>query len=226
MKKGLLGDILMTSGVINPTQLEDALNDQKRWGGLIGQHLIRNGAITPGQLLDILSYQLGIAKIDFKRSKITMEALQAVPRETCIKYDLVPVAVKKKSGGNQLLVAMSEPMNLDAIHEVEFSSNCSVSVVLALEEDIRTAIGYCYSPEGLRESQEGISSVSKITIERFGEDDDEAVIFTQEGRELSMGMEHRSTNLAVRVLVDILTEKGLVDIDQFRNRLQKAKEEE
>ena len=67
-----IGEILIEAGLIDETHLKSALSGQDRWGGRIGQHLIKAGAITEAQLLDALSHQLGVAKINFRRSRIYM----------------------------------------------------------------------------------------------------------------------------------------------------------
>lgn len=227
MKRELLGQILLENGVITPPQLQEALSDQKKWGGKLGQHLIRMGAITRAQLLDFLSLQLGIAKIAFEKSPITRDALLAVPKKICLKYQLIPIAKKIQNNQKRLLVAMSDPLDFNAIREVEFVSNCVVTTVLATEDDTRRAIDYCYSPDGLRECRQGLPALATIDIQVNSERGEEAVIFTQEGRELSLQSDSRAMgNLAVRTLIDLLVEKGILTIEEFHERLSTAKDEE
>jgi len=225
-KKELLGQLLVEKGLISPSQLTEGLNDQKSWGGKIGLVLVRMGAISSSQLLDVLSEQFGVAKIDFSRSPITLEALEMVPKTVCEKYGLVPVAKKDLGSQKRLLVAMANPMNYDAIREVEFSGQCIVSTVLAIEDDIRRAIDYCYSDQGLRECLSGIPSVSGIELDSVNlEDSEDAVIFTQEGKEVYMVDDFRGTGLALKVLIDLLAEKGIIDIIEFQDKLKKTKDE-
>ena len=227
MKKELLGQILLEHGVITPPQLQEALSDQKKWGGKLGQHLIRMGALTRAQLLDFLSLQLGIAKIDFEKSPITNEALLAVPKKLCLKYLLIPIAKKEQNNQKRLLVAMADPLDFNAIREVEFVSNCVVTTALATEDNIRRAVEYCYSPDGLRECCNGLPAVSQINVPMNDDSREEAVIFTQEGREMSVQGDNRAMgNLAVRVLIDMLAEKGIISIKEFHERLSVAKDEE
>ena len=224
-KKELLGQILVENGLITPTQLTEALNDQKSWGGKIGQVLVRMGAISNSQLLDILSDQLGVAKIDFTRSPITLEALKMVPKNVCVKYGLIPVAKKDLGSQKRLLVAMTDPMDFNAIREVEFSGNCIVSTVLAIDDDIRRAIDHCYSNEGLRGCKNGIPSVSGIELDSVPMSDEEPVIFTQEGREIYLDKDFRGTGMALKVLVDLLVDKGIFDLEEFHDKLKKFKED-
>ena len=203
----MLGQILLDAGLIDETQLTSALTNQRGWGGRLGTHLIKAGYLSENQLLDALSYQLGVAKINFRKSHIYKEALELVPRPICEKYNLL---------------AMSDPTNFKAIQEVEFTSGHMVVTVVALESEIERAIAYCYHPDGLRESH-GLSEISPvIEIEHHaarGEED--LVIITPEG-ELH-GLENRGSDLALRTLVDMLAEKGLISADEFRRRLDQFK---
>lgn len=226
MAKQLLGQILLERGVITEVQLTDALNDQKTWGGKIGQVLIRMSAITEEQLVDFLSYQLGISKIDFTKSPITMEALQLVPKAICSQYCLIPVAKKDQGSQKRLLVAFADPLDFEAVRQAEFTSNCVVSAVLGSEKDIRNAIDYCYRDEGLRECTEGLPCLDQIDLDSVQLPDEEAVIFTQDGRELMVGMESRGSDAGLRALVDLLVDKGYIKLEEFRERLDKIKQEE
>ena len=216
-----LGQIMLDAGLIDETQLNAALNNQRSWGGRLGSHLVKAGYITEAQLLDALSYQLGVAKINFRRSRIYKEALELVPKPVCDKFNLIPVAVKAQRGARKLLVAMSDPTNFKAIQEVEFTSGHMVVTVVALESEIERAIAYCYHPSGLRESQ-GLAEVSDVielndTMERVEE---EPIIITPEG-ELH-GLENRTSDLAIRIVIDMLVEKGIISADEFRQRLAEA----
>jgi type IV pilus assembly protein PilB len=224
-KRSLLGELLIEHGEITREQLQEALNDQKRWGGKIGQHFVRQGTISQEQLLDFLSIQLGIAKIDFTQSPISRSALELVPKRVCDKYKLVPVAKKEDTGQKRLLVAMADPMDYDAIREVEFVSNCVVATVLADKNEIQRVIEHCFTSEGIIDYPQGLPPATGIELDIEHHDDSEAVIFTMDGQELPVDTNERGVDTAFRVLVDLLHEKNLIDVDDFRERLKKAKKD-
>lgn len=220
-----LGEILVDAGLITKTQLKSALADQNAWGGRLGYHLVKAGAVTEEHLLDALSHQLGIAKISLRRSRIYKEALELVPKQICIKYGAVPVAVKQQKGHKKLLVVMCDPTNYQAVQEIEFISGHSVVSVVGLDSEIERAINYCYHPDGLRES-DGLSEVAEVI--EFEADSyqkgEEPVIITAEGEHY--GMESRIADKPTRVLVDLLVEKGLFTVDEFRDRLDQLEKKE
>jgi type IV pilus assembly protein PilB len=220
-----LGEILIEAGLINSTHLKSALAAQTRWGGRLGEHLLKASLITESQLLDALAHQLGVAKINFEKSHVFLEALQTLSRAVCLKHKVVPVAVKNDVGRRKLLLAMADPTNFTAIQEVEFLSGHGVVTALALEKDILRVIDYCYHASGLRESRGLPSDAPQVEIAEhsFIGSDDQAIIITQEG-EIKED-DKRGYDRALRALVDLLIEKKVFTGDEFRTRIDRLIED-
>jgi len=216
-----IGEILIEAGVIDQTQLQHALAIQEQWGGKIGRHMVSEGLVNEEQLIDALSFQLGVAKINFSKSRIFLEALKLVPKKICQTYQIIPVALKDEKGRKKLLLAMADPTNYKAVQEAEFSSGCAVVTVIAGESDIRRAIEYCYHPDGLREC-DGLEAQQDIVEFEFSSRsaDVPPVIITAEG-ELN-GLDKRG-DVALRALVDLLVEKGVIAREEFYRRLEQMK---
>jgi len=217
-----IGEILKEAGLITETHLRSALAQQKRFGGRVGEHLVKAALITSQQLLDALSHQLGVAKINFKKSHIYEEALRLVPREACLRYQCVPVAVKNDKGHRKLLLAMADPTNYEAIQEIEFRSAHSVVTALASETDIAKAIEYCYHIDGLRESHglEETADVIELDTELLGANM-EPIIINPEGEFTERDSRFKDQEL--RALVDLLIEKNVFSRAEFRDHLEKLK---
>lgn len=150
VNKKQLGQLLVEAGLIGETQLKAALSEQQIWGGRLGSHLVNMGMITEEQLVEAISQQLNISKIDLSKSPVFEDALQLLDKRICQKYAILPVAFKARRNQRQLLLAMSDPTNIDAIKEVEFITASRVVPVVAPESMIMRAIDYCYRAEGIR----------------------------------------------------------------------------
>jgi len=148
--KKQLGQLLVESGLINETQLKAALLEQQTWGGRLGSHLVNMGMISEEQLVEAVSQQLNITKIDLRKSPVFDEALQLLDKRICQKHGILPVVFKMSRNQRQLLLAMSDPTNFDALKEVEFMTSSRVVPVVAPESMIMRAIDYCYRSEGVR----------------------------------------------------------------------------
>lgn len=212
-----LGDMLLEAGLISEVQLNASLSDQQVWGGPIGNHLIKMGAITEEELVSFLSKQLNLPRIDFKKSTIHKDALALLPRKICEKWSIIPVAFKEQKGHRQLLLAMSNPTNLEAVSEVEFLTGISVQIVVASEQDIQVAIGYCYSVSGLRDS-EGLKN--RLIAENRHVIREEPIVILSGGEEFDLDSEEGAINFdVVRALLELLYEKNIITPEELHHKL-------
>lgn len=146
-EKKKLGEILLEAGVIDKFQLKSALAEQNKWGGRLGNHLVQMGILTEELLVKALSKQLKIPYLDLGQMEITKETLDLVPQELAEKFHLVPVAVKKIANKKTLIVAMSDPTNLDAIDELQFRTGHIIKPAVDGDTAIEMAIRKYYYGE-------------------------------------------------------------------------------
>ncbi len=139
-----LGDLLISAGVINNNQLDDALVLQKQTGQRLGDVLIENNIITERQLIEALQMQLGVEYIDLTMVSIPVELAKFVPRAIAKKYCAVPVKLVK----DELYVAISDPLNFLAQEEIKASSHKQVIPMIAAHAAIDQAISTLYGNEG------------------------------------------------------------------------------
>ena len=148
-KKKKLGEILVDAGVITNTQLGDALEDQKRYGGRLGTILLDRRYITEKTYLSALTSQLKIPAIDLSKSTIPESVIKVLPADLAEKLVVFPIAVKRTPMGNILVLAMADPTNVEAQDEVRFTTGYKVEPALALETTLRYAIrDYYYNQNG------------------------------------------------------------------------------
>src|SRR5881275_919214 len=105
-----IGDLLVRAGVITEFQLKAALAEQQQWGGKLGDILVRMEFLTEEVLVRALSKQTGIGRADLQ-GEGDKTALSLVPAEVAEEFGLVPVMMK--DDGRTLVVAMSDPLNMD-----------------------------------------------------------------------------------------------------------------
>jgi len=172
MRKKRLGEILLDARVINRQQLAEALEDQKRYGGKLGVILLERRFISERELFHALSSQLNIPAIDFSKSTIPEAVIKSVPQELAEKLAVFPVALKRLPQGNVLVLAMSDPTNVQVQDEVRFTTGCKVEPVLALESTIRYVINdyyYHYDGKGSYRLQTTVESDLEVPRAASGE---------------------------------------------------------
>ncbi|MDI6759079.1 MAG: hypothetical protein QMD94_05360 [Candidatus Omnitrophota bacterium] len=135
-----LGELLIERGIINQGQLEMALASQKERGGLIGEILIELGLAKEEEIAHALTAQYGFPYLSLSNYDIDLEVVNLIPGRVARQYFLMPV----DKVGNNLTIAMSNPLNGNAIEDVEFLSGCSVQVFVATSSDIKKTIAKYY----------------------------------------------------------------------------------
>ena len=135
-----LGELLLEHGVIKKNELEKALNVQREKGGLIGQVLVMLGFAKEEEIAQALTVQYGFPYLPLAAYDINVEAMKLIPQNVAEQYNLV--AIDKM--GDLLTIAMSNPLNSQAIEDVEMMTGCKVQVFVSTMTDINTVIGKCY----------------------------------------------------------------------------------
>ncbi|PIP19573.1 MAG: hypothetical protein COT38_04860 [Candidatus Omnitrophica bacterium CG08_land_8_20_14_0_20_41_16] len=135
-----LGELLIERGIINEHQLEQALTLQKEKGGLIGEFLVELGFVKEEDIAQALTAQYGFPYLPLSNYDINPEIINIVPGRVAQQYLLVPI----DKIGNNLTLAMSNPLNIQAIEDVELLSGCSVQTFVSTSSDIKRAIEKYY----------------------------------------------------------------------------------
>ena len=135
-----LGELLLERGMITPTQLEKALSVQREKGGLIGQILVMLGYAKEEEIAQALTVQYGFPYLPLEHYEINSEAIKLIPENVAKQYNLI--AVDKMV--DLLTIAMSNPLNQQAVEDIEMITSCKVQVFVSTMTDINNAIKKYY----------------------------------------------------------------------------------
>ena len=139
-KKLRLGDVLVNSGVITAEQLQKGLELQKGSGRKLGETLVDEGITTEENIAKALSSQLGYEMVDLQDISIDEEILNLVPPNILKKHTMIPFEYSR-TGMNVLRVAMSDPMNMAAMDDINIITNLPV---VATPRDVMLALDRYY----------------------------------------------------------------------------------
>lgn len=165
-----LGDLLVQKGILTADQLQRALKLQKGKGGILGAVIVSLGFATEEQILAVLSEQLGIGYVRLKEVPISPGLIKRIPAKTVCHYRCFPVALE----GDQLQVAISDPLNVHALDELGLHLQCRIVPVLASGSDIISAIQehYGIGADTIAKLREGESvEVERVTLEEIKTED-------------------------------------------------------
>ncbi len=135
-----MGELLVERGVIDQRQLEKALALQKEKGGLIGEILVELGFAKEEDIAQALTAQYGFPYLPLGNYEINTEVINIVPGRVARQYALIPI---DKIGSN-LTLAMSNPLNVQAVEDVELLSGCNIQTFVSTSSDIKKAIEKYY----------------------------------------------------------------------------------
>jgi len=135
-----LGELLIERGIINQHQLDEGLTVQKEKGGLIGEVLVELGFAKEEDITQALTAQYGFPYLPLANYEINSEIANIIPSRVARQYLLIPV----DKVGNNLTLAMSNPLNVHAVEDVELLSGCSIQIFVSTLSDVKGAIEKYY----------------------------------------------------------------------------------
>jgi type IV pilus assembly protein PilB len=138
----ILGQLLVDNEGVDPLDLQRVLAAERQPSERIGDALVRLGAASPASVARALSVQLSlrIAEVPLRASTA---ALAAVQPDLLRTHGLVPLAIDHRT----IQIAMSDPLNLRAIDDVQFQTGRRVEALVATPEDIAAGLRTLFSGE-------------------------------------------------------------------------------
>ena len=142
-KKVRLGDVLVQNGVITEADLQRGLERQKGSGRKLGETLVDEGITTEENIARALSNQLHYDMVDLQNIEIAQEVLDLVPANVLKKHRAIPIEISPDNM-NVLRVAMSDPMDIGAMDDINIITNLQVEPVVATMGSVMMAIDQYY----------------------------------------------------------------------------------
>jgi type IV pilus assembly protein PilB len=135
-----LGQMLIDENLLTEEQLSKALAEQQRAGLKLGQYLIRHGFVSEHQLVDVLGRQLKLRKYHPDIFPFNIELSKLIPIEYAQKYQIAPLVRK----GRLLTIAITDPLDINALDVIEMLTNCEVEAVVCAERELNQLISSLY----------------------------------------------------------------------------------
>jgi type IV pilus assembly protein PilB len=133
---GKLGELLLRENLITQSQLEQAMEHQKKQGCRLGSSVAQLGFLSSEQITTVLSRQYGIPCINLQYFEADPSVTRLIPMETALKYQVVPLS----RVGSSLTLAMADPANVYAMDDIKFMTGFNIEPVVASEMSIAEAI--------------------------------------------------------------------------------------
>lgn len=139
----MLGQILKARGVLRESQVQAALEDQRKHGGLIGQALVAMGACANADIAMALAAQAGLEAVDLMQVVPQPDALEAVDASAAHAYGVLPLRIE----GDELIVALVDPLNTAVLEDLSFTTGFRVRATVADGDLLRASVLEHYGEE-------------------------------------------------------------------------------
>lgn len=160
-----LGDLLVNVGKITDEQLQLALEVQREKRIKLGEVLKELGLITGKDIVEVLEFQLGIPQVDLDKYTVEQEVTNIISEEFARKHSVIPI----KRVDNVLTVAMSDPLNIILINDLEIMTGLLVQPMIATDDNIKSAVDKYYSKRVAEKAVEEFTKEFNITEEQIDE---------------------------------------------------------
>ncbi len=224
-----LGELLKEVGLIDDFQLQSALSHQRNWGGKLGAILVELEFLSEEDVARVIAEKMRVPYAKLFEPEIPETITRLIKADIAKKYVVIPV--KKEAG--RVVVAMSDPLDMEAIDELRFITGLNIAPALALDSEIKLAIRKYYDGEEVERKQhtsfkEIASSSGKMEIIRGSdlnmpkvEQPDAANAFLS--REETSQQALLDVKIRIDALASILIEKGLLTRDELVSMIYQKK---
>ena len=168
-----LGEILYKAGLVEKQALVDAIREAKKTKKRLGEILLDRKLLCEDLLAKAIAKQFGLKYIDLNKTAITEEALKLLDVSILKKYNILPLGMENGS----LKLAISDPMNLEAMDAVRFRLNTDLDCYVTSPSQIRTYI------------EESLDTKNKVEDDRLKNSiDATAAELTEAGADFQAGL--------------------------------------
>src|SRR6202453_1373774 len=191
-----IADVLIEDGLLLPSQLEEAMDIQKKQGGRLLKLLTDKQFVTEQDMVISMGRCLDTPPINLSKVRIPEEILDLVPKDMARAYKLAPICRL----GNKLFVAMADPLNVLALDDLRQRTKLEIVAMITTERSVSEALSGANSASAamdqmLKEAAETSDDIQEVTQKKDDIDLDK--------------LAHESEDAPVVKIVNLILVQGL-----------------
>lgn len=144
IERSRMGDLLVEMGLLDEQTLLDAMAEQRSSGRRLPRILGEKRVLDEERLTKAVAAKLGLEVVNVASLKIHERVLALIPPQVALRYGVLPIAIKRANGAEYLYLVMADPLDAEAIGEVQRVSGRQVRVLMASASDVDQAIDAQY----------------------------------------------------------------------------------
>jgi type IV pilus assembly protein PilB len=131
-----IADVLIEDGLLLPSQLDEAVQIQKKQGGRLLKILTDGNFVSEQDMVISMGRCLDTPPVNLSKMRIPEEVMNLVPKEMARAYKLAPVCTL----GTKLFVAMADPLNVLALDDIRQRTKFEIIPMITTERAVLEAL--------------------------------------------------------------------------------------
>jgi type IV pilus assembly protein PilB len=153
--------MLIEAGLIEKSQLDKALFSYRNSGLKLGQYMVREGMVSEASIVNLIAEQVNIKKYDPTEYSIGPHLGKIMVNEDVAKFQAIPL----QKQGSILTVAMTDPMDITALDDIEVRTDSEVEAVICTEQDFNLLVSTVYGTySGKNGVMEQIQEIEELDV--------------------------------------------------------------
>jgi type IV pilus assembly protein PilB len=143
MNSQQVADLFVEQRVLQPSQVEDVLQEANLNGKNIEQALVDSGFVDERGFYQVIADAIGTDFIDLSENEIAPEIVRLIPAGLARLHQALPIAAQDDT----LSVALVDPLDLRAAEDLRFALGKDVHVVVAPTQQVEDRIKLYYGTD-------------------------------------------------------------------------------
>jgi len=144
-ERSRLGDLLVDMRLVDEETLQAALAEQKQSQARLPTILAQRRVLDEERLTKAVAARLGLEAVSVASHKIHERVLALVPHALAKRFGLLPIAIKRTQQAEVLYLVMMDPLNTEALGEVQRITGRQVRVLMASATELDQCIEAQYA---------------------------------------------------------------------------------
>ena len=213
-------DVLVEAGLIDEARLRHVRRYARHNGVGLARAAVEIGGISDELLASTLASRLRVPRVELSRESVDEDALREVPHDLAEARRLLPLSIDNSGARRVIRVAMADPLDFDATEEIEMSTGCSVEPLVARVGELGDAVKRYYRGVITKMiPRRPVFGSALPTGTPAAKPPDPT---TQPHHNVA---DEAPPELALRALVDLLVERGVIDRDTWQDVVRKLVKE-
>ncbi len=170
MKAIPIGQLLVEENIISASQLDLALQEQKKSKKRLGEVISELGFASERDVLKTLAKRLTVEYVESPVFIVEADAVRLVPEVLARRYNILPIYIRTGS----LTIATNDPLNFACLEDIEMITGMDIRTVLSPVSEIERAISRIYSKKSSDEIIGNIKDEFSATYVSLNDKENEA----------------------------------------------------